>query len=221
MIKLKRTTKPAVLVVNEKAWAESYVAARNLKDQAAIDLAEKKYRHKEIKESLREMHHRKCAFCESFIEHVSYSHIEHFRPKKIYPKQLVRWSNLFLACGVCNGASHKGDKFPLAAEGGPLVNPCTEDPSFFLTYNFDPVTNAALVGYKDLRGKKTIDTLGLNRPDLANDIRSQVVKKLYTLRKIFDMPDTTEDARELILDALTEAAKDNQHYSAFAKSMLP
>ncbi|WP_052393444.1 retron system putative HNH endonuclease [Pseudomonas rhizosphaerae] len=221
MIKLKRPLKPQILKQNETTWTADYLAAKASGDTDAIDAAERKYRHKEIKNALRDMHQRKCAFCESFIEHVSYSHIEHFKPKKRYPKMLVRWSNLLLACGVCNGTAYKGEKFPTAAQDGPLINPANENPDDFLTYLFDPVANVALVGYKHPRGKTTIDTLGLNRPDLAKDIRCQVVKKLFALRKIIDQPNVQDDVRQPMLDILFEAADSGQHYSAFAKALLP
>ena len=74
----------------------------------------------------------KCAYCESRITHVDYGHIEHHVPKagpNGRPKRTFQWSNLLLACGRCNGSENKGDRFPTARQGGPIVNPCKDDPA--------------------------------------------------------------------------------------------
>src|SRR5208283_227039 len=120
MIKITRSAKPPLLNRKAEQWRDEFLNARRKKDRAR---AEAKYHHSEIKDALIALFHGKCAYCESFIRNVDYGHIEHFRPKSIYPKLTFEWTNLLLACGICNGAEHKGDKFPDPAAGGPLVNP--------------------------------------------------------------------------------------------------
>jgi energy-coupling factor transporter ATP-binding protein EcfA2 len=44
----------------------------------------------------------KCMYCESFISAVAPEHIEHYRPKAIYPQLTFDWANLGLACPWCN-----------------------------------------------------------------------------------------------------------------------
>jgi len=215
MIKLNRPERPQCIKDNALLWAADYVSAKSTGDKNSIKLAEAKYRQKEIKEALEKMHFGKCAFCESYIGHVSYAHIEHFKPKKKFPRKLVQWSNLLWACGVCNGKSYKGDKFPTAIENGPLINPSLENPDDFLTFTYDPVANAAVVGYKNLRGKTTRDILGLNRPDLSK-VRSVVVKKLVFLKTISDAQDVPDHKRLEAARLLKEAASSTEHYSAFA-----
>ena len=39
------------------------------------------YAAKDVRESLRKMHHGKCAFCESPLPQSTAGHVEHFRPK--------------------------------------------------------------------------------------------------------------------------------------------
>ncbi|MBN6774218.1 TIGR02646 family protein [Pseudomonas granadensis] len=215
MIKLERTERPQCIRDHGLEWIKDYLDAKRAGDKDAIKLAEAKYRQKEIQKALKKMHFGKCAFCESYISHVSYPHIEHFKPKKIFPEKLVQWSNLLWACGVCNGASYKGDNFPTAAEDGPLVNPTLEDPRDFLTFTFDETTNLAVVGYKNLRGKTTKDTLGLNRPDLST-VRSVVVKKLVFLKAMSVAHDVPAYRRLEAKRLLDEAASSKEHYSAFA-----
>ena len=110
--------------------------------QALDQHCEEKYRHVEVKGTLVEMFQGGCAFCESKITHVDYGHIEHTRPKSRHPELTFEWSNLLLACGICNGPQHKGDRFPGAAEDGPLINPCEEEPSDHLDFQFDVATNS-------------------------------------------------------------------------------
>lgn len=220
MIKLTRPKRPEPITEHRIAWTKIYLDAVSSGDKEEIKKAEGKYRHKDIKASLQSMHNKKCAFCESLIEHVSYSHIEHFKPKSVFRKKIFQWNNLFLACGVCNGAGYKGEKFPTALEHGPLINPALENPGDFLEFRFDPTTKAAVVVYKNARGKTTIDTLGLNRIDLST-IRSQVVKKLFVLRQIHDRIDVPLDVRQKAADIIRDAASSNQHYSAFAKALAP
>ncbi|MFQ5637006.1 MAG: retron system putative HNH endonuclease, partial [bacterium] len=101
------------------------LAAVTEKEQKKVD---KKYRHQQIKETLKIMFHGKCAYCESKITHIDYGQIDHFKPKSKYPELTFEWTNLLLACGICNGPVYKGNSFPEAEEGGPLVNPCSDDP---------------------------------------------------------------------------------------------
>jgi uncharacterized protein (TIGR02646 family) len=158
--------------------------------------------------------HGKCAYCESKITHVDYGHIEHFRPKagsKGYPELTFEWTNLLLACGVCNGAEYKSDRFPEANEGGPIINPCEEDPSSHLSFVFDPVTKLASVYGKTRRGETTEALFGLNRAELR-DYRSRRVRHLLAL---VQYASTDPAAAEL----LSEAKQSCAEYAAFARAL--
>ena len=72
-----------------------------------------RYKLDDIRTELSKMYKNKCAFCEEKIEQ---SHIEHYRPKKIYYWLAYSWDNLLLACPTCNQA--KGINFEL---DGPAV----------------------------------------------------------------------------------------------------
>lgn len=75
-----------------------------------IDLPKynERYKIEDIKEALNTIYHSKCAYCEQRIEQ---SHIEHYRPKKIYYWLVYSWDNLILACATCN--QFKGVKFEI------------------------------------------------------------------------------------------------------------
>ncbi|WP_257457651.1 retron system putative HNH endonuclease [Archangium lipolyticum] len=205
MIQVRRGRAPDILTRHRARWLKDLQRARTPEErQRVLD----RYRHEDVKDALVTLFHGKCAYCESSIRHVDYGHIEHYRPKSKYPKQAFTWSNLVLACGVCNGSEHKGDAFPLKAEGGPLVNPTTEDPERHLSFEYDPVTRLASVRGRTTRGDTTEKCFGLNRQDLRRH-RSTRVKQLWFIAQRATID---PDARRL----LDEAASASEEYSAFA-----
>lgn len=211
MIRVERTAKPDVLVKKQGAWTASLLDAAT---DAARKRAENKYRHKDIKAALVAMFHGKCAYCESKITHIDYGHIEHFRPKS-HPRfrsLTFEWGNLLLSCARCNGAEQKGAHFPGAAEGGPLVNPCEDEPQEHFDFVFDPRARLASVVGRTPRGKTTEKLLGLNRPELRAH-RSYLVD---ILRALSLLAKSDPDARRLIL----EACRDNAEYAAFARALV-
>jgi uncharacterized protein (TIGR02646 family) len=210
MIRVPRTQKPAVLADNEAKWKNNIRLAST---DAARKKAQDRYKHEDIKQALIEMFHGKCAYCESAITHTDYGHVEHFKPKSApaYYELAVDWDNLLLACGRCNGVEHKGSKFPLANEGGPIVNPVRQDPSRHLRFDFDPKLKIANVLGISKRGETTRITLGLNRPKLLEH-RSKFVTKLWVISFSYH---SDAVAREIIDSAICP----QEEYSAFALAL--
>jgi uncharacterized protein (TIGR02646 family) len=208
MIRVERAEIPAILKRKARIWLEELRAAKSRAERERI---QNRYRRSDIKKKLMEMFNNKCAYCESKITHVDYGHIEHYRPKSRWPEFTFSWDNLFLACGICNGPEHKGDRFPEASAGGPIVNPCEDEPSDHLEFRFDPVTTIASVYGKTSRGEVTEKLLGLNRPDLRIH-RSKFLKKLSVLALF--APQSNEAAELLI-----QAVACEEEYSAFARGM--
>jgi 5-methylcytosine-specific restriction endonuclease McrA len=62
------------------------------------------------KERIAAMSHRKCVYCEGPINAPRAAHVEHFRPKSLFPSSAYEWTNYFLGCPGCNGA--KSDRWP-------------------------------------------------------------------------------------------------------------
>lgn len=210
MIRVERTAKPAVLEEKQTDWTTALLRAVT---KTAKKRAEGKYRHRDIKVALVAMFHGKCAYCESKITHIDYGHIEHYRPKsKPHFRHLTfEWNNLLMSCAVCNGAEHKGDRFPEAAEGGPIINPCDEEPLEHFDFFFDPQARLASVVGKTVRGRTTEQLLALNRPDLRAH-RSHRVTMLSAL-SLHARSDPA--ARRLIV----EACHDDAEYAAFARQL--
>ena len=111
MINVRRIDQPKILSQKARAWTQKLLAAQTEKDRSN---AQKKYRHRNIKDDLVRMFRSKCAYCESKITHVDYGHIDHYRPKSKFPDLTFEWSNLLLACGICNGTKYKGELKPFA-----------------------------------------------------------------------------------------------------------
>ncbi len=180
MIPITRTPEPTSLATNKTDWLDALAIAIYAYNTATTDpdikaarkvltKAESAYRNKQVKDALKVMQGGKCAYCESNITAITYGCIEHFRPKSKYPTLCFEWGNLFLACDQCNISPHKSDKFPIATQGGPYIDPATEDPSLFFKFVYDPSTEVAVVVAKNnnVRAKTMIDDLGLNRRRLA------------------------------------------------------
>jgi uncharacterized protein (TIGR02646 family) len=219
MIKVVKSAEPQILVNNKNNWLSTYLGAKKIykknktpDNKKNLDAAEKKYNHKSIRLQLSADFCEKCAYCESHITHITFSHIEHFRPKSKYPKKCFEWKNLMIGCSICNGKSLKSDKFPTASNGGPLIDVTKENPDNHLDFIFDSNLKTALVIPKTSRGAITIKTLGLNRPMLVRH-RSKVVRML-----VFIAIHASQGDQASINELVYYTSKENE-YSAFAKML--
>lgn len=144
-----------MLVANSAAWNADYVAAPDAETRRARE----RWRHPEIKQTLRDETQSRCAYCEGFVDDVSYSHVEHILPKLERPELSHTWNNLTSACGRCNGA--KDDYY---SELVPLLNPYDDD--------FDVSTRLSFAGALvvwtagDEQAELTVKTIDLNRAEL-------------------------------------------------------
>ena len=219
MIKVNRRaiSKPAILVQREKDWLVDLGIADSSGKRRLIKTAESNYNHKSVRKALQLLFHDKCAYCESIITHISTPQIDHYKPKSRYRNHCFSWNNLLLACGVCNSREYKGDKFPTRRDGGPIINPTTDDPSDHFSFQYDHNARLALVLGTPPRGKTTEMLLGLNRRVLLGR-RSNIVRKLAYV--ILDYHDD-EEAKDIIDYAISHDAE----YSAFCvelkRQLLP
>lgn len=183
MIRVNRTAEPQYLARRRTKWLDELRQAKRLGDGEKFKKLQGRYAHENIKSALREMFLSRCAYCESAIEVVASSHIEHFRPKQRYISLTYSWDNLLLACPKCNDSEHKGTKFPNRIQGGPLIDPSFEDPAVHLEFLYDHITKLATIKPLTARGKTTVDILKLNsRPALVK-ARSDLVRQLLVLKQ--------------------------------------
>jgi uncharacterized protein (TIGR02646 family) len=225
MIKVNRAAKPQSLVAHSEEWTSAYLEARAVlegsntpENRKRKKQAEGRYAQRDIRAALmgRTMFHRKCAFCERKRD---YPHIEHFKPKDIYPKLCFDWENMLLGCEVCNGAAYKGTKFPLDAAGDPLfVNPCEQDPDLHFDFVFEeeplhPDGFIAVVRSKTLQGTVTEREIGLNRANLIEERNELLIP--YHLKIALDAAEGDAKAKSL----LKRACQPSSVFAAFARSL--
>lgn len=115
-----------------------------------------------------------CCYCECFIDS-SNSHIEHFKPKdshNSYSHLQLEYSNLLASCGIRptgNNDEHCGHKKD-NDYCTDLISPLESDCSSHFTYYLD-----GKIGFKDDRGKKTIQMLHLDSA-LLNQKRKSLIE---------------------------------------------
>jgi uncharacterized protein (TIGR02646 family) len=206
------------------------------------------YGAKSVKNALKKAQHDKCCFCEAKITHVAYGDVEHFRPKGGYRQKdsdklgrpgyywlAYDWSNLFLACQICN-QRHKKNLFPLVDpddratshhdvvdDEDPLfIHPADDEPSDFIEYNQEYAR--AVNGSK--RGKTTVEALGLNREELVEH-RRDFLYKLRELKKVRDQltatPNLSPELQAILTSIntlLEQTVLKPAEYSSMARALL-
>lgn len=185
MRQLSKTEAPEVLKSNGDTWTQAYVSAA-VKERPRFE----KWRHAEIKEALRMETRARCAYCEGIVEDVSYAHVEHIRPKSLFPELAHFWLNLTTACGVCN--VNKGDYF---VEGNACLDPYNDD----LTQFIQPVGPMIDWVAGNARAEITVRRIGLNRSNLviARTERIANIRDLYVRWHA-----SAEPLRSILEDAL-------------------
>jgi uncharacterized protein (TIGR02646 family) len=134
-------------------WTNEYV-------QAATSAARKKkerWRHSQIKSALKVETDARCAYCEGYVDDVSYPHVEHLIPKGPRPDLAHVWGNLTSACGRCN--VEKNDYYDVSA---PILNPYVDEPDEHLTFL------GHLIRWRpgSALGERTVRRVRLMRPEL-------------------------------------------------------
>ncbi|HZT58027.1 MAG TPA: hypothetical protein VFA21_05295 [Pyrinomonadaceae bacterium] len=240
MIRIVKPKKPpAILTTKGRAKRDEHKAAYD-SGESSFAFDAKIYGHKTVKETLKKAQHDKCFLCESKITHISHGDVEHFRPKAAYKQSAsdrlckpgyywlaYEWSNLFLACQICNQVFKK-NLFPLAnpseratshrkkiAIEKPLfIDPSVDNPEEFISFRGEvpfPLNNHPMA-------KATIEGLGLKRPKL-NERRLEHYERLKMLYQIaYKLPSIEESAEAKEL--LDKAVEDNAEYASMARSAI-
>lgn len=131
-----------------------------------------------------------CAYCQASVEDSSYGHVDHFRPKALFPTLAFVLLNYFFGCQRCNLA--KSDKWP---ESGSYVRPDEGDPRARFVFDERGRVRAA---QGDGEAEATIRDFKLNRPGLRRQRRMAVRERLRDLRGILEMPGLTEAQRVVL-----------------------
>lgn len=171
MIKINRLSKPTQLTDTVQS---------NLTEEFKRDGKKAVWNKKYIKDQLLKMSHGKCCYCECKIGNgASEMHVDHFKPKKVYPELVVEWENLLPSCSYCNKKKSDHD-----TGEKPIIDPTNDNPKeylYFKNYRYYSKSFA-----KDDKGMLTLDVLGLNdsedkvtdRYKIGNQIQ-EALKDLY------------------------------------------
>ena len=205
MIKLTKACEPRVLASNREQWATEYLEAIEAGD--LTDSRKFRYRHRDIKDSLRKETHDKCAYCESKISHVYPGETDHILPVSRRPELCVTWANLTYVCSECN--RRKADYY---SETEPLVNPYNDDPLAHLNF-FGP-----LVLYLDAKGFRTTRQIGLSRAALI-ERKQERIEQLNNL--ILQWRQTQEGVtRHFLWQEIMRYAADDAEYAATMRAFV-
>lgn len=162
MIRLERPSKPLELTDELQAeLTEKYAnTSRAVWNQSFI------------RDVLLTSSHYKCCYCEKRIgTGFPDMHIDHYRPKSLYPDSVVEWDNLMPCCGDCNRSKTNHDTGKV-----PIVNPFKDEPKdyFYLKdYLYKAIDNRY-----DSIANTTISVLGLNDLDKKCKQRYLYVTKI-------------------------------------------
>jgi hypothetical protein len=209
MIRLVKGPAPDILLRRGESWGTEYL--RRLDAGGVRRDLPARYRHSEVKAALRVESRDKCMYCETLVSHAQYGDIDHYVPVSVRPDLVVTWVNLGFACERCN--NNKGDYWD---ERFPLVNPYAEDPSDFLMFA-GPI---AVQRPGSLRGKVTIERIGLNRDELIARRKERLERVLPFMDEVALMP--AGMARGVMLDALTkQMGPDTEFSGTIAAHLTP
>ncbi|WP_152639740.1 HNH endonuclease [Sphingobium bisphenolivorans] len=87
---------PQILSASKLTWDAAYAANPN------NGTAKYRYRHSDIKETLKKETSGKCIYCESKIGHNTPGDVEHKWPSSVHQHLHFEWTNLTIACTECN-----------------------------------------------------------------------------------------------------------------------
>jgi len=232
MIRVVKKDIPKVLFENQQAWTADLInliklygeynkIPKKLKNEVV-----NKYRHNDIKKAVIDITNGKCVFCESPIETVDYTNIEHFHAKSLYPKLTFKWSNLFPACRKCNIPKGNIDTKEIL-----LVHPVLDDAEDFFSYQdlkIEANENAPQIE----KAVNTIDKCNLMRISLCR-VHSNVMLSFYEVEEKIQYTNDhynqlTQKARKLEIalkilesvDNLKEQSSYSKPYAGFLRFLI-
>ncbi|ANJ12773.1 hypothetical protein IMAU80174_02960 [Lactiplantibacillus plantarum] len=170
-----------------------------------------------IKDTLLEMTHHKCCYCEAPLnERGGFMEVEHVHPKHEYPDEVLDWENLLPICKNCNINKSSYD-----TKKHGFVDPSLVDPKdYFQTKNYRYIPkNDEARATRNLLRLNSADTLVSKRITIGNAILDKVENLLEDVIEHQGKPD------KLLIDANTlrevlKLVQPDKNYSAIISSIL-
>ena len=203
---LTKTQPPEVLAQSAATWTAEFIADSTSKAKRF------KYRHPDIKKSLLSETGSKCVYCESKVGHNTPGDVEHKLPTASNPGLHFDWSNLTIACTVCNTRKNAYDD-----SSQPFLDPYNDNVEQ-LVVHYGPI-----VGWQSasLRGEKTVRVLGLH-DNSRTEVIARKIEKLCELNEVVSRRAHERDPvmRELLIHRIEEMQQRNAEFSAMVVSVF-
>jgi hypothetical protein len=121
------------------------------------------------------MTNNKCAYSEAPLStNGNYWHIEHFRCKKKYEDEVVKWGNVLPSCPLCNVTKGEWD----VEKDGDIVNPLLDNPQDYLFVK----AFRYYAKNDNKKGEDTIKVLDLNNNQFTKPRSEIYIRIIDTLR---------------------------------------
>ncbi|MDQ1183599.1 HNH endonuclease [Agrobacterium larrymoorei] len=210
MIKLEKLDPPALLVKNGELW-KTTLLARIAANEKPTGTVKTRYRHAMIKAVLVRETNGKCAYCESKLQHIHHGDVEHIVPKSLDPALTFEWSNLTLACEVCN--QNKSDLDPKTEN---IIDPYATNPEDHLFF----LGGLVFARADSARGVATRIILKLHRPELVEMRNRQLdgIMKIYHQIQNGSLPLSVRKA--IYSDFVDTETSPSAPYSAMTKCVV-
>lgn len=151
----------------------------------------------------------RCVYCcipESKFGGSRNFHVEHYRPKSIFPDLTNEYRNLFYACGICN--IFKSDDWPAEHMLGNYRIAAYPDPSLVSYGEFLEVeATTGTVRSATFTGKYLIERLHLNRPQmiglrLMSTLFMRIDAAHSAIRELWETGAVNETNRQEVIELL-------------------
>ena len=185
MRSILKLRKPQVLEDNEDVWLSDYKLDKSNKTKKY------RYRHKDIKETLKNETGFKCVYCEAKIGHNTPGDIEHKIPSSKCTDKHFLWENLTIACTECN--RRKNDYYQKAAE---FLDPYTDEVDELVEHH------GPVVSWKagNERAEISVRTLQLN----SWARRSLIIDKIEKIEAVNNLHERCLGTANIVLKQLLE-----------------
>lgn len=206
MRSLAKLPKPEVLAANEAIWLDEFLA------DPENSTKRYRYRHPQIKTTLRAETSNKCVYCESKLGHNTPGDVEHKVPSSKVPRRHFDWLNLTIACTECN---RRKNSFYSDADG--FLDPYTDAIEAHLEHH------GPVVSWKqgDVRGEIFVSTL-----DLCSEQRTALIaRKIEKLNQLVHLleryaAETNDLLKGLLQRQVRDMASPASEYSAMIEDTL-
>ena len=204
MRQLIKLDEPQVLQDNKEQWTEEYM---QVKSQGKVpDSIKYRYRHRDIKDQLKNETHNKCIYCESKIGHNTPGDVEHIKPSSKNDNLHFDWNNMTIACAECNRrkSDYNDDEIP-------FLNPYSDEVEQMLI-------SAGPLLFQEPGNKSaeiTIKILELNDYDKRGELISRKIDRLKEIQNLVERwkEETNPKVKNILKKELENQCKKDKEYS--------